>query len=118
MMRRLMTSLVLLAVCGCGVTTREVWQNVVLPEQRAIEHREASELPSMPIPANVPPHTVSKPPPKSAEWHLSLDEAVRIALENAQTIRVLAGTSAVASGQTIYDAAITNTTIDQARGRF
>jgi outer membrane protein TolC len=49
---------------------------------------------------------------------LSLDEAIRIALENTRVVRTLAGTFAVASGQTIYDAAIVNTTIDQASARF
>src|SRR5262249_30126269 len=33
-------------------------------------------------------------------------------------IRILAGTTATSSGSTIYDAAITNTTIDAAKGRF
>src|SRR5262249_12864428 len=52
------------------------------------------------------------------EWRLSLDDAIRIALENAQGVRILAGLTAVSSGQTIYDAAITNTTIDQAQAAF
>jgi outer membrane protein TolC len=38
--------------------------------------------------------------------------------QRARVVRTLAGTTAVASGQTIYDAAITNTTIDQAQARF
>ena len=65
-----------------------------------------------------PPRTVTDPRPETEEWQLSLDEAIRIALENAKVIRILAGTTAVSSGQTIYDAAITNTTIDQAQAAF
>src|SRR5205823_11144205 len=45
-------------------------------------------------------------------------EAIHIALANAQVIRVLAGVSAVSSGQTIYDPAISNTRIDAARSVF
>src|SRR5438034_9383813 len=118
MTRWLAMSLLLFTACGCGVATREVWRPIFLPEQRTIEYREPADFPTAPIPASVPPHTVAKPPPKSAEWQLSLDDAIRISLENAKTIRVLAGLTAVASGKTIYDAAITNTSIDQARARF
>ena len=49
---------------------------------------------------------------------MSLDEAIRIALENAHVVRTLSGLSVVPSGQTIYDAAIVNTTIDQQQARF
>jgi outer membrane protein TolC len=49
---------------------------------------------------------------------MSLDEAIHIALENSRVVRMLVGTTATTSGQTIYDAAITNTTIDQARATF
>ncbi len=52
------------------------------------------------------------------EYLLSLDEAIRIALSNAEVVRVLTGFSASSTGQTIYDPAITNTQIDQARARF
>jgi outer membrane protein TolC len=49
---------------------------------------------------------------------MSLDDAIRIAVQNARVVRQLAGTTATASGRTIYDAAITNTTIDQAQAAF
>lgn len=91
---------------------------MILPEQRSIDYRDPAQFPPAPIPANVPPRTVSRPQPETAPWHLSLDEAIRIALENARAIRVLAGSTAVSSGQTIYDPAISNTQIDQAQGRF
>ena len=50
--------------------------------------------------------------------HVDQDEAIRIALENTRVVRTLAGLSAASSGRTIYDAAITNTTIDQEQARF
>ena len=105
------------AVSGCATTAEEICRNIILPEQRTIDYRDPAQLPPAPIPDNVPPRTVSDPRPGTPEWQLSLDEAIRIALENAKVVRVLAGTTAVASGQTIYDAAITNTTIDQAQAR-
>jgi outer membrane protein TolC len=110
--------LVLATAGGCALTPAEICRNIILPEQRSIEYRDPSQVPSVPVPATQPPRTVSASRPQTPEWQLALDEAIRIALERARVIRVLAGTTAVASGQTIYDAAITNTTIDQAQARF
>jgi outer membrane protein TolC len=47
-----------------------------------------------------------------------LDDAIRVALANSQVVRILTGTTASPSGATIYDPAITNTTIDTAKARF
>jgi outer membrane protein TolC len=118
MMRGLMMSLLLSTACGCGASAREVWQNAILPEARTIDYRDTAQLPAVPIPASAPPRTVSNLRPELVDWPLSLDEAIRISLENTRVVRVLAGTTATASGQTIYDAAITQTTIDQAQARF
>jgi outer membrane protein TolC len=119
MMRWVAMSLVLTTAGGCGVAPRDVVNNIVLPEQRTIEYRDTEELPAVPIPANIAPKTVSNPRPELTDWPLSLDDAIRISLERARVIRVLAGvTAATPSGQTIYDAAITNTTIDQAQATF
>jgi outer membrane protein TolC len=112
MARRLLLSLVLLTVCGCALPY------FVLPEQQTIVYRDPAQFPAAPIPPSMPPRTVSDPRPGTGEWQLSLDDAIKIALENARVIRVVAGTAAVASGQTIYDAAITNTTIDQVQATF
>lgn len=109
----------LAAVGGCGVAPRDVVHNIVMPEQRTIEHRDTEELPAVPIPANIAPKTVMHARPELTDWPLSLDDAIRIALEQTRVVRVLAGaTAATPSGQTIYDAAITNTTIDQAKAAF
>jgi outer membrane protein TolC len=122
MMRSLLLGLAVAVVCGCALTPREacekVCANIILPEQRSIDYRDPAQFPAAHVPATMPPRTVSDPRPDTPEWPLSLDEAIRIALENAQVIRVLAGTTATASGQTIYDAAIVNTTIDQAQATF
>ncbi len=119
MMRWVVMSLVLTTACGCGVTARDVARNIVMPEQRTIEHRDTEELPAVPIPTNTAPRTVSNLRPELTDWQLSLDDAVRIALEQTRVVRVLVGATAAApSGQTIYDAAITNTTIDQAQATF
>jgi outer membrane protein TolC len=89
-----------------------------MPEQRTIDVRDPSQLPRAHVPDIPPPRTVSEPQPGAAEQHLSLDEAIQIALTNSQVVRVLAGTTAVSSGQTIYDPAISNTVIDQEQARF
>ena len=52
------------------------------------------------------------------EWNLSLDEAIRLAMQNTDVVRVLSGVGAASSGQTIYTPAISNTAIDQARAVF
>lgn len=91
---------------------------ILLPEQRAIEVRDPAQLPKAPLPPSAPPPTVATPERDQAAWNLSLDEAIQIALVNAKVIRVLTGVTAQSSGRTIYDAAITNTTIDQEQGRF
>jgi outer membrane protein TolC len=122
MMRSVLLGLAVAAVCGCALTPREacekVGENIILPEQRTIDVRDPSQFPAAHVPATLPPRTVSDPRPDTPEWQLSLDEAIRIALENAQVVRELAGTTATASGRTIYDAAIINTTIDQAQATF
>jgi outer membrane protein TolC len=114
--------LFLSAACGCASNpvdvAREVCDNVILPEQRSIDYRDVAKLAPAPIPISAPPRTVSDPRPETPEWPLSLDDAIRIALENTRVVRVLTGTTASASATTIYDAAIANTLIDQQRARF
>lgn len=90
----------------------------LFPEERTIKVRDPSQLAPYRIPDMPVPSTVSNPQPELESVKLSLDEAVRIALENSDIVRVLTGTSASSSGRTIYDAAVTNTTIDQQNARF
>ena len=118
----MLLGLTALAVCGCVLPDYDgretVCQTVILPEQRVIDYRDPLPLPTARIPDNVPPRTVTHPRPDTPEWRLSLDEAIRIALQNAKVVRILSGTTAVASGETIYDPAIANTAIDQANAAF
>jgi outer membrane protein TolC len=120
--RSLLLGLTVAILCGCAHTPQEICEticeNIILPEQRSIGYRDSTQLPPAHIPNTVPPRTVSNLQPDAPEWQLSLDEAIRIALENTDVVRVLAGTTVTASGQTIYDAAIITTTIDQAQARF
>ena len=67
----------------------EICRNIILPEQRTIDYRDPSQLPPARIPPSLPPRTVSAPRPQTPEWQLSLDEAIRIALENTQVVRML-----------------------------
>ena len=106
-------TLILLAGCGPGSPLR-----IVYPEQRTLDIREPGQLPKAPLPLVAPPITVSNPEPNAVPTTMSLDEAIHIGLANSQVVRVLAGVTATSSGQTIYDTAITNTTIDDARGVF
>jgi len=96
---------------------QEAWR-FILPEQRRLEIRDPSTLPKARLPAVPPPRTVSDPHSAAEPVRLSLDDAIRTALANSEVVRVLAGTTATSSGRTVYDPAITNTQIDQARASF
>lgn len=87
-------------------------------EQRSIEVRDPALLPKARIPELPPPPTVTDNQWDGDAAHLALDDVIRIALENARVVRVLTGIAATSSGRTIYDPAISNTQIDQQRGRF
>src|SRR5262245_33359313 len=101
---RLLLLLAAVALAGCTTTSQALWRYVILPEQRRLEFRDPAVIgPPIALPPVPPPRTVTRPQPLTPEWRVSLDEAIRIALENAGVIRVLAGVSAVSSGRTIYD---------------
>lgn len=115
--------LLLLLICpplavGCASTVQTLADNVVLPEQRTLQIRDPAALLGAPIPEIPPPVTVREPQQIVVQTPLSLDEAIRIALVNARVVRILTGLTAQTSGRTIYDTAITNTTIDQEQARF
>ncbi len=93
---------------------------ILPPDEKTIDMRPDSSFASAPLPAAPIPATVSSP---EAEWDqpqapFSLDDAIRVTLANSQVVRILSGVTAVASGATIYDPAITLPTIDQAKARF
>src|SRR5262245_14560414 len=106
------TAWLLSALLGGCTPLGGVW-SLVVPEQRRLDVRDPAQLPKVPIPPVPPPETVIQPAPPVTPKELSLDEAIRIALANSQVVRVLAGATVVSSGQTIYDPAISNTSIDE-----
>lgn len=119
---RLITSIVFITATGCA-TTHEFGAIVAAgwtPEQQNVAVRDPAALPPARLPNLPPPPTVApdSPGPARERWELSLNEAVRITLENAKTIRVFTGLSAANSGSTIYDPSIANTRIDQQQARF
>jgi outer membrane protein TolC len=104
-------------LCAARVTSAQGPYRIIYPEQRRIDYREASQFPFVPLQPSSPPPTVSQPPAGDVRY-LSLDDAIRITLENDTVVRVLTGLSAASTGRTIYDPAITNTTIDEQQARF
>lgn len=98
--------------CAAGLAR---WR---VPERTSIDRTGASRV-SARLPTDVrPPPTVSKPQLDADLERLSLDDAIRQSLANSDVVRVLAGETAVASGRTIYDPAVSHTVIDQEQGRF
>lgn len=116
---RTASTLLILSVSALCVSrsAAEPW-HLIFPEQRHIEIRDPARLPRAPLPRLPVPPTVAASRPDRQERMLSLDEAIGIALSNSEVIRVLGGVGAGSSGSTIYDPAIQNTDIDQARARF
>ena len=82
------------------------------PEQRTISVRAPEELTTLALPDTPLPFTVASDEDLRQPERISLDEAIRIAISNAEVIRVLGGISAGSSGRTIYDVALTNTGVD------
>ncbi len=113
---QLVAGLGLLVAVGCAPDMHLV--SPLMPEQRHIDIPDISALPKAQIPDVPPPPTVADPQPQLKERYLTLNEAIRIGLANSKVVRILAGVTATASGQTIYDPAITNTTIDQEQAAF
>ena len=96
---------------------QKLWP-LVLPEQRTMQVRDPSQLQRLVVPDTPSPPTVTEPRTEEPVRMVSLDDALRVALENSEVVRVLLGVTAVNSGRTVYDSAVSNTVIDQQRGRF
>jgi outer membrane protein TolC len=107
------------AIAGTGVAWgQEKLFQFFRRDQKTIQIPDPASLPHAHLPQVPPPATVTQPHGDTSGQFLGLDEAIQISLANSQVIRVLTGMTASASGSTIYDAAITNTTIDEAKARF
>ena len=91
---------------------------LVVPEECSVGVRDPSQLCSARIPATPAPTTIYDESFDASPQPVALDEAIRIALENAEVVRVLAGVQAVSSGSTIYDPSISATSIEEQKARF
>ncbi|WP_373651443.1 TolC family protein [Schlesneria sp. DSM 10557] len=89
----------------------------IMPGQRSVQVRDPSQLAKYRIYDSPPPPTVSTTE-ELEPCPISLDDVIRFSLNRTDVVRILTGATATSSGQTIYDAAITNTTIDQNNARF
>lgn len=105
-------------LCASAAQAQSDLRRIILPEEPDVSYRDPSSFAPAPRPDMKRPRTVRDPRPDEEVWMLTLDESIRIALENGEVIRVLAGVSATASGATIYDASISNTEIERAKSRF
>ena len=86
--RILITAVLLASLVVAPATSarsQEPWR-LIFPEQRRMEIRDPSQLPRARLPEMPAPATVSHPGGHLEPWNLSLDEAIRIALENADVI--------------------------------
>jgi len=94
-------------------------QAQIVPEDEArIRWPQSSAASRFRRPAGPEPVTVATKDATAEERFLSLNEALRRALENSEVIRVLSGVTATSSGRTIYDTAIAVTPIDIAKAKF
>ena len=110
-------ALVLIASVS-GVSVADEPCQPILPEQRCLSVRRPGQLCQYPVPLTPRPATVNDPQFDAPARYLTLNDAINITLANSDVVRVLGGVTASTSGRTIYDAAITNTTIDQQRAAF
>jgi outer membrane protein TolC len=115
---RAVGGLLLCALVGCTAEHRRIVEAGWLPEQQTLAVRDPDGLPPASLGQVPAPVTVASEPPAPEPLNLSLNDAVRITLENAKAIRVFTGLGASNSGRSIYDAAIANTAIDQQQARF
>lgn len=88
------------------------------PEQRRLDWRNPSQLPQIPLPTTAPPPTVNDTQEARPIVPLTLNDAINWTLTGSEVVRVIGGVTATTSGRTIYDAAITNTGVDQQRAAF
>jgi outer membrane protein TolC len=123
-MRTLITTCAVIAsiilLCAENLAKAQEAYSLVIPEQSSISVRDPLSIRSAQLPAEafLRPKTIRDDDTDRAEAPLPLDEAIRISLQNTDVVRVLTGVSASSSGSTVYDAAITQTQIEQAASIF
>ncbi|MEO1526212.1 MAG: TolC family protein [Planctomycetota bacterium] len=117
--RRISRAVAMMWLLGLlGSTAAAQTSRLILPEQRTLSIRQPQQISQVQAPTAPRPATVSDPRFDLPERRLTLSEAINITLQNSEVVRVLGGVTASTSGRTIYDTAITNTTIDQQRATF
>jgi outer membrane protein TolC len=118
-LQRILTRTLLVLAMGVAplVLADEPFQPI-LPEQRHLDIRRPSELAQVPVPATPRPATVNDPQFALPPRLLTLNDAINITLSNSKVVRILGGVTATTSGRTVYDSAITNTSIDAQRAVF
>lgn len=110
--KALLIGLTLAAITSPSYAQRD---RVLIPnEQGQLQVRDSGDYSPAPLPSAMRPPTVASQV-EVPVWELSLDDAIRIALQNTEVVRVLSGVGAASSGQTIYSPGIANTRIDSAR---
>lgn len=70
------------------------------------------------VPMTPRPATVAHPQFDAPVRHLTLNDAINIVLADSEVVRVFTGVTVTTSGRTIFDAPITNTTIEEQRAVF
>ncbi|MCA9011466.1 MAG: TolC family protein [Planctomycetaceae bacterium] len=110
--------MVLFALAAIVVGLRRADAQLLPDDERQIRWHSEQSVSAFHRNSGPAPVTVASAGIDQAERLLSLDEAIRMTLQNSEVIRVLTGVSAVSSGQTIYDTAIATTPIDQAKALF
>lgn len=108
-----------LSVLACWALHVSLTYGQIIPEdERHIRWQNESSVSRYRRDAGPAPVTVATKDPSTEERFLPLDEAIRLALQHSEVIRVLTGVSASSSGRTIYDTAIAMTPIDVAKANF
>ena len=112
----LITAVITAVIAGSAIADEP--SHPILPEQRFLDVRQPQQLMQVAVPLTPRPATVADPQFDAPPRRLTLNDAINITLANSEVVRVLSGVTASTSGRTIYDVAITNTTIDQQRAAF
>jgi outer membrane protein TolC len=112
----------LLAITSTLFASQAAWgqtdHQFIMPEQRQIRVRTPEQIVVPPIPRTPAPATVANPQWDATPNNVSLSDVLNLSLQNLNVVRVLNGFNATTTGRTVYDPAITNTNIDNARGVF
>lgn len=122
---RLLTSLFLASLTGCGPTYRcpknvDFFRAEPLPYEQygPLELPPPKGIPLPDEPPAVDPLTPQPPAQSDQEWPLSLEEALRIGLANSGVVRVLNGGDVSAVAVTPYDPEIADARVRMALAAF